>query len=43
MNLFLGDLDSGKNPDDSGMKMSSYRISILSAETIAFSRRLRKN
>ena len=40
---FLSDVDSGNDPKDSGtsVKMSSYRISILSAEIMAFLKRTR--
>ncbi len=40
---FLSDVDSGNDPKDSGtsVKMSSYRTSILSAEIMAFLKRMR--
>lgn len=43
--IFLNDVDSGNALSDSGtsVKMSSYRISILSAEIIAFIKRLEKS
>ena len=40
---FISDIDSGNDVDTSGtsVKMSSYRISILSAEIMAFLKRTR--
>ena len=41
---FLRDVDSGNDIDTSGtdVKVSSYRISILSAEIMAFSRAMKR-
>ena len=43
--LFLGDLDSGNDPYDSGLKvkLSSHRISLLSAEIMVFLKRMQSD
>ena len=44
VDLFLGDLDSGKDPDKSGtdVKKSSYRLSLLCEEIVVFNKRMRR-
>ena len=44
VDLFLSDLDSGKDPDKSGteVKKSSYRLSLLCEEIVVFNKRMRR-
>jgi hypothetical protein len=44
VDILLGDLDSGKDPDKSGteVKKSSYRLSLLCEEIVVFNKRMKR-